>query len=149
MLMKLLFSHTGGFWLADSKSHGMAQAASKQWPAPQNWLIHSTFGPPVAFIFIWYYLRVSHKTEIFLMFLVSQLSWLVFVSWFQRHKLLYQAITSDIPSFCLKKCEKYKGFSKFIKGNNFGRTFLFFLFSNNLLGKIGWTGVIAEDQTVV
>ena len=32
--------------------------------------------------------RVSHKTERFLMFLVSQLSWLVFVSRFQRHKLL-------------------------------------------------------------
>ena len=64
-------------------------------------------------------IRVSHKTERFLMFFVSQLSWLGFVSWFQRHKILYWATTSSIPSFCLKKSEKYKGFSKSIKGKNF------------------------------
>ena len=62
------------------------------------------------------------------MFLVSQLSWLLFVSWFQRHKLLYQAITSAIPSFRLKKCKKYKGFSKFIKGKYFWRLFQFLYF---------------------
>ena len=62
------------------------------------------------------------------MFLVSQFSWLLFVSLFQRHKLLYQAITSAIPSFRLKKCEKYKGFSKSIKGKNFQHVFQFFYF---------------------
>ena len=60
--------------------------------------------------------RVSSKTERYLMCSYSQLSWLVFVSWFQRHKLLCQAIQSTIPSFCLKKCEKYKRFSNWYKG---------------------------------
>ena len=73
-------------------------------------------------------LRVSHKTEKFLLFLVSELSWLGFVSWFRRHKLLYLATTSSIPSFCLKKCKKYKGFSKFIKGKYFWCLFQFLYF---------------------
>ena len=68
------------------------------------------------------------KTKRCLMFLVLQFSWLLFVSWFQRHKLLYQAITSAIPSFRLKKCEKYKGFSKSIKGKNFQHVFQFLYF---------------------
>ena len=80
------------------------------------------------FTFLAYHIRVSHKTERILIFLVSQLSWLVFVCWFQRHKLLYCATTSSIPSFCLKKCEKYKGFSKFIKRKNCRRVFQFLYF---------------------
>jgi hypothetical protein len=42
---------------------------------------------------------------------------------------------------------KYKGFSKFIKGKNFQRIFLYFYFY--FLAKIGLMDVIAEVQTAV
>jgi hypothetical protein len=80
----------------------------------------------------------GQKTTRCLMFLVSRLSWLPFVFWLQRDKLLYQAITSAIPSFRLKKCEKYKGFSKSLKGKYFQHIFQFFLLWNNFYAKSDW-----------
>ena len=50
------------------------------------------------------------------------------------------------PSFF---SQKYKGFLKFIKGKHFQRVFSIFLFFNNFIAKIEWTGVIAEVQTVI
>jgi hypothetical protein len=44
---------------------------------------------------------------------------------------------------------KYKGFSKFIMGKKFWHLFQLFLVLSNFIAKIGWTGVIAEVQTVV
>jgi hypothetical protein len=44
---------------------------------------------------------------------------------------------------------KYKGFSKFIKGQKIPTRISIFLVLSNFIAKIGWTGVIAEVQTVV
>jgi hypothetical protein len=82
-----------------------------------------------------YYVRtvLSWKTERFFMFLVSQLSWFVFVSCFQKHKLINQTITSSIPSFCLKFRVIYKGFGLIYKGNYFQnlKRFFYFLKASN------------------
>ena len=74
------------------------------------------------------------------------------ILWYYRRyqkKLQASRVSFEGASSATFPTQKYKGFSWFIKGKNFRQVLQFFLFLNNFLANIGWTGVIAEVQTVV
>jgi hypothetical protein len=75
----------------------------------------------------------------------SFVPWILPQMFFKKHLILGHF---DRSRWCFRFGWKYKGFSKFIKGNNWQHVF-YYLFLNNCLAQIRWMGVIAEVQTVV